>query len=211
MAGRVITIAQRKGGAGKTTLAAQLAVAWMRQGAKLALLDIDPQASLAGWVALRRARLGDAGIGFEFAALPGWRAEQWIGDHAREADFVVVDGPAHVEAEARIAVRAARLVLVPVQPSPLDVWATLATVAMAREERRPLLAVLNRVPPRSAAIERIAAELSHAGAPIAAARIGNRVALVHAMAQGLSVPETAPASPAAAEIEALASEICGIN
>ncbi len=211
MAGRVITIAQRKGGAGKTTLAAQLAVAWMRQGAKLALLDIDPQASLAGWVALRRARLGDAGIGFEFAGLPGWRAEQWIGDHAREADFVVVDGPAHIEAEARIAVRAAGLALVPVQPSPLDLWATLATLAMAREERRPLLAVLNRVPPRSAATERIAAELSRAGARIAAARIGNRVALVHAMAQGLGVLETAPASPAAAEIEALASEICGIN
>lgn len=211
MAGRVITIAQRKGGAGKTTLAAQLAVAWRRQGAKLALLDIDPQASLAGWVALRRARLGDAGIGFEFAALPGWRAEQWISEHARDAEIVLVDGPAHVEAEARIAVRAAGLVLVPVQPSPLDVWATLATLAMAREERRPLLAVLNRVPPRSAATRRIAAELSDEGVPIAAARIGNRVALVHAMAQGLGVLETAPISPAAAEIEALASEICGIN
>ena len=76
MAGRVITIAQRKGGAGKTTLAAQLAIALARQGAKLALLDIDPQASLAAWVALRRARLGGSGIGFDFAALPGWRAEQ---------------------------------------------------------------------------------------------------------------------------------------
>ena len=81
MAGRVITIAQRKGGAGKTTLAAQLAVAWARSGARVAVLDIDPQASLSGWVALRRERLGADGIGFEFAALPGWRAEQWIGDH----------------------------------------------------------------------------------------------------------------------------------
>jgi chromosome partitioning protein len=207
MAGRVITIAQRKGGAGKTTLAAQLAVAWARQGAKLALLDIDPQASLSAWVALRRTRLGDAEIGFEFAALPGWRAEQWIADRAREADLVVVDGPAHIEAEARIAVRAAGLVVIPVQPSPLDLWATEATLAMARDERRQVLAVLNRVAPRSPATERIAAELSQAGAPIAAARIGNRVALVHAMAQGLGVLETAAASPAAAEIAALAQEI----
>jgi chromosome partitioning protein len=207
MAGRVITIAQRKGGAGKTTLAAQLAVAWARQGAKVAVLDIDPQASLAAWVGLRRERLGDTAIGFEFAAVPGWRAEQWIADRAREADFVVVDGPAHIETEARIAVRAAGLVLIPVQPSPLDLWATEATLAMARDERRPVLAVLNRIAPRSTVTERIAAELSQAGAPVAAARIGNRVALVHAMTQGLGVLEIAAAGPAAAEITALAAEI----
>ena len=207
MVGRVITIAQRKGGAGKTTLAAQLAVAWARQGAKIAVLDIDPQASLSGWVALRRTRLGAAGIGFDFAALPGWRAEQWIAEHARDADLVLVDGPAHIEAEARIAVRAAALVLIPVQPSPLDLWATEATLAMARDERRQILAVLNRVAPRSAVAEHIAAGLTQAGATVAAARIGNRIALVHAMAQGLGVLESAAASPAAAEIAALAQEI----
>ena len=58
MAGLVITIAQRKGGAGKTTLATQLAVAWARCGARVAALDIDPQGSFAAWVELRRARLG---------------------------------------------------------------------------------------------------------------------------------------------------------
>ena len=136
MAGLVITIAQRKGGAGKTTLAAQLATAWLRQGARVALLDIDPQASLAAWVELRRARLGAENVGFDFAALPGWRAAQWIEDRARGAEFVVVDGPPHADTEARIAVRAASLVLVPVQPSPLDLWATEATLAMVREERR---------------------------------------------------------------------------
>src|SRR5215472_1641618 len=147
MAGLVITIAQRKGGAGKTTLAAQLATTWLRRGARVALLDIDPQASLAAWVELRRARLGAENVGFDFAALPGWRAAQWIEDRARGAEFVVVDGPPHAEIEARIAVRAAGLVLVPVQPSPLDLWATKATLAMAREERRPAVVVLNRVPP----------------------------------------------------------------
>jgi chromosome partitioning protein len=207
MAGRVITIAQRKGGAGKTTLAAQLAVAWARQGARVALLDIDPQGSLAAWVGLRRARLGDTALGFEFAAFPGWRAEQWIGDHARDADFVIIDSPPQVETEARIAVRAAGLVLIPVQPSPLDLWATAATVAMARNERRPALAVLNRVPPRSAATEHIAAELAQLGVAVAAGRIGSRVAMVQAMAQGLGVLETAAASPAATEIAALSAEL----
>jgi chromosome partitioning protein len=209
MAGRVIAIAQRKGGAGKTTLAAQLAVAWARSGARVAVLDIDPQGSLTGWAGLRRSRLGQATIGFEFATLPGWRAEQWIGDHARDADFVIIDSPPQVETEARIAVRSAGLVLIPVQPSPLDLWATEATLTMARDERRPALAVLNRVPPRSSAIERVAADLVKLGVTVAAGRVGNRVALVQAMAQGLGVIEIAAARPAATEIAALAAELGG--
>jgi chromosome partitioning protein len=207
MAGRVITAAQRKGGAGKTTLAAQLAVSWAKSGARVAVLDIDPQGSLAAWVGLRRKRLGEVAIGFEFAALPGWRAEQWIGDHARDADFVIIDSPPHVETEARIAVRSAGLVLIPVQPSPLDLWATEATLAMARNEHRPALAVLNRVPARSSAIERVATDLAALGVEVATSRIGNRVALVQAMAQGLGVLETVAASPAATEIAALAAEL----
>jgi chromosome partitioning protein len=148
MAGLVITIAQRKGGSGKTTLAAQLAVAYARRGARVAALDIDPQGSLATWIDLRRARLGDETIGFDFAALPGWRARQWIEDQARTADLIVIDCPPHADTEAQIAVRAAGLVVIPVQPSPLDQWATVATLDLARAERRRALAVLNRVPPR---------------------------------------------------------------
>jgi chromosome partitioning protein len=207
MAGLVITIAQRKGGGGKTTLAAQLAVVWARQGLRVALLDIDPQGSLAAWVDLRRTRLGVEPIGFEFAALPGWRAGQWIEDRARVSDLVVIDNPPHAETEAQIAVRAAGLVLIPVQPSPLDLWATEATLKMARDERRPSLIVLNRVPPRSGLTDRIAADLAESGAPIASTRIGNRVALVRAMSSGLGVAESTGTSPAAAEIMALADEV----
>jgi cellulose biosynthesis protein BcsQ len=64
MVGLVITIAQRKGGAGKTTLATQFAVTWARHGARVAALDIDPQGSFSAWVDLRRARLGAKAIGF---------------------------------------------------------------------------------------------------------------------------------------------------
>ena len=207
MAGLVITVAQRKGGAGKTTLAAQLAVLWAGQGARVAVLDIDPQGSLAAWVDLRRGRLGADAVGFEFAALPGWRAAQWIEERARNADLVVIDNPPHAETEAQIAVRAAGLVLIPVQPSPLDLWATEATLKMARDERRRALVVLNRVPPRSGMTDSIAADLAERGAAVAAARIGNRVALVRAMASGLGVVESAGSSPAAAEIAALADEV----
>ena len=208
MAGLVVTIAQRKGGAGKTTLAAQLAVAWAGQGFRVAGLDIDPQGSLATWVGLRRGRLGEEAIGFEFGALPGWRAAQWIEERARAADLVVIDCPPHAETEAQIAVRAAGLVLIPVQPSPLDLWATEKTLKMVRDERRRPLAVLTRVSPRSGLTDHIAAELTRSGAPVAATRIGNRIALVRAMMSGLGVVESAGTSQAATEIAALADEVC---
>jgi chromosome partitioning protein len=207
MAARIITIAQQKGGAGKTTLAAQLAVVWARQGRRVALLDIDPQASLSAWVGLRRSRLGETALGFAFEAVSGWRATDWVETQARDADIVIVDSPPHAEIEARIALRAAGLVLVPLQPSPLDLWATGATLRLARDERRAILAVLNRVPARSSLTETVAADLARDGVPLAAARLGNRIAFAQAMAQGSGVAETAPGSAAAGEIAALAKEI----
>jgi chromosome partitioning protein len=210
MTARVITIAQQKGGAGKTTLAAQLAVVWARAGRRLALLDIDPQGSLAAWAALRRQRQGDAALDFEFAALAGWRAGDWVERHARDADIVLVDSPPHAELEAKIALRVAGLVVVPLQPSPLDLWSTATTLKLAREENRPILAVLNRVPARSGLIETVTAALAHDGVRLAAATLGSRVAFAQAMAQGAGVVETAPASLAAAEITALAAEIVGV-
>ncbi|HXY99065.1 MAG TPA: AAA family ATPase, partial [Stellaceae bacterium] len=72
MAAKIITIAQQKGGAGKTTLAAHLALAWAATS-RVAIIDIDPQASLATWFRLRRERLGALAPGIEVAALGGWR------------------------------------------------------------------------------------------------------------------------------------------
>jgi len=107
-------------------------------------------------------------------------------------------------------VRAAKLVLIPVQPSPLDLWATEATLKMARDERRPSLVVLNRVAPRGGLTDEIAADFTGAGVPLSAARIGNRVALTRAMALGLGVDEFARTTAAAAEINELAAELrCG--
>jgi len=210
MAAKVITIAQQKGGAGKTTLAAQLAVVWARQGRRLAVLDIDPQASLAAWAELRRARSGAAEMGFEFSALAGWRAGEWVERRARDAELVIIDSPPHAELEARIALRAASLVVVPLQPSPLDLWSAATTLRLAREENRPLLAVLNRVPARSSLTETVTAELARDGIPRAAATLGSRVAFAQAMAQGRGVVETAPSGTAAAEITALAAEIAAL-
>ena len=206
MAAKIITIAQQKGGAGKTTLAAHLALAWAAT-CRVAVIDIDPQASLATWFELRRERLGALAPGLEVAALGGWRVAGEVERQARSHDIVVIDSAPHAETEARIAVRAASLVLVPVQPSPMDVWATRPTLELARQERVPALLVLNRVPARANLTEAMAAELDALGAPVAAAQIGNRVALAAALAEGKGILEAAPHSRAAEEIAALAAEV----
>jgi chromosome partitioning protein len=207
MAGTVITIAQQKGGAGKTTLAAHLAIAWAGQGRNVALVDIDPQGSLAAWHALRTERLGDGKTGLDFAAITGWRTAAEVERRARDHDIVVIDSPPHAETEAKLAIRAAHLVVMPVQPSPMDVWATQPTLDLARRERVKVLLVLNRVPSRANLTEAMLAKLAELGAAVADSRIGNRVALATSLAEGLGITEAAPSSRAAEEIVAAAEEI----
>jgi chromosome partitioning protein len=207
MAGIVITVAQQKGGAGKTTLAAHLAVAWSGQKRRVALVDIDPQASLAAWHALREERFGKGKTGLDFAAISGWRVAAEIERRARDHDIVLVDSPPHAETEARLVVRAADLLLVPVQPSPMDLWATRPTLDLARQEKTTVLLILNRVPPRANLADAMIARLGELGAAIAAARIGNRVGLASALLEGRGITETAPSGRAAEEVRAMADEI----
>jgi chromosome partitioning protein len=206
MAAMIITIAQQKGGAGKTTLAAHLALAWAVDR-RVAVIDIDPQASLATWFRRRRERLGQGAAPMDVAAVGGWRVAAEVERQARDHDIVVIDSAPHAETEARIAVRAAKLVLVPVQTSPMDVWATRPTLELARQERVPALLVLNRVPARANLTDAMAVELAALGAPVAETQIGNRVALAAALADGKGILEAAPGSRAAHEIIALAREI----
>jgi chromosome partitioning protein len=207
MAARVITIAQQKGGAGKTTLAAHLALAWQALGERVALVDIDPQASLSRWFALREAQLGTGRTGVELTQITGWRATAEI-DRLRQAySLIVVDSPPHAQTDAKIAVRAADLVVVPVQPSPLDVWATKPTVDLAAAEKVPVLLVMNRVPSRSLLTEETAAALREIDADLAEARLGNRGALAMSMAAGLGVAEHAPGTIAAREVGKVAREL----
>ena len=126
---------------------------------------------------------------------------------ARSHDLVIVDSPPHAETEAKIAVRSADLVVVPVQPSPMDVWATLPILEMAAAEKVPALVVLNRVPPRANLTEDMVKELRALHAGVARSRIGNRVIFAGALSEGRAVGELQPKSRAAQEIGALAKEI----
>ncbi|MSP48271.1 MAG: ParA family protein [Alphaproteobacteria bacterium] len=205
MTARVVTVAQQKGGAGKTTLAAHLAVAWAREGYKVGVVDIDPQASLTKWFA-ERARVKDA-VPIELRCVGGWRVQSEVEKLARTVDLVVVDSPPHAETESKIAVRAADLVLIPAQPSPMDLWATKATIDLARSEKRAALVVLNRMPARGKLAEQMRGKYAELGAPVAEAVLGSRVAFAAALLEGVGISEHAPSSAAAQEMAALAAEI----
>lgn len=207
MSGTIITIAQQKGGAGKTTLAIHLALAWTAAGQRVAAIDIDPQASLSTWFRLRHERLGSTDAGIEVAAVTGWRVTAEVERQSRSHDIVLIDSPPHAETEARIAMRPARLVLVPVQPSPMDLWATKPTLDLARAEKVPALLVLNRVPARANLTAAMIEALTALDVSLAEPRIGNRVAFAAALAEGQGILEYDRTSAAAEEIKALAAAI----
>lgn len=210
---RILTVAQQKGGAGKTTLAAHLAVAIAETGRTVAVVDIDPQASLSSWWEMREElglpapSNGKGKGGLSVHRITGWRTANEVEKLARDHDVVVVDSPPHAETEAKIAVRIADLVLVPLQPSPMDFWATQATLDLAKSEKTPALLVLNRVPPRASLTEAMAAKIGEMGAKVAKAQIGNRVALAASLLEGKGVSEYQKRGTAAAEIRALAAEV----
>ncbi len=210
MAGKVFTVAQQKGGAGKTTLAAHLAIAWAQLGRSVATVDIDPQGSLTRWHAVRSAATGGK-PGFTHIQINGWRTQAEVEKLVRSHDIVVIDSPPHAQTEARIAVRAATLVVAPVQPSPMDLWAVHPTIELAAQEKRRLLLVLNRVPPRARIADELIAKVHELINPpavdLAAAQIGNRTAYAGTLMSGLSVTEAARKSQASVEMQALAEEI----
>lgn len=203
MTHKVITIAQQKGGAGKTTIAAHLAIALSQRGRRVAVIDIDPQGSLTQWHKIREKHFGAGYTGISFNQVSGWRVGSEISRLKRSHDIIILDSPPHTETEAKTAIRNADLVVIPVQPSPTDLWATQATLELAAHEKIPVKVVLNRVAPNAKLVETIASKLEG----LAETRLGNRVAFASALMEGRCVTETHPYSAASIEVKALAEEI----
>jgi len=208
MAGKIINVAQQKGGAGKTTVAVHLAVAWaQKRGRSVAVLDVDPQGSLSVWYEARAHYLGEENTGLTFRRATGIRAFAEAQALARAHDLVVVDMPPHGTTSANAVIRAASLVVAPVQPTPLDFWATMPTLEVAAADKKPVLLVLNRVPPRALLTATMITRLGEYKVRVAKSTLGNRVAFAESIGAGRTVLETKPRSLAATEVRHLAAEI----
>lgn len=199
----VLTIAQQKGGSGKTTLAVNLAVEFVRQGRRVALLDTDPQGSLGRWFMTRL----DRGVSdMEFSTASAWGVGYEVKKLGRSSDLVIIDTPPKIDSDLRPALREASLVLVPVSSSHVDLWATDGVLDLAARVGKPCTIVLNR----SKAGTRLAQEVALAAAAlcpdIAKARLGQRIVFAETLGHGQGAAEVG-ASPAQAEVAALAAEL----
>ena len=204
MGGHVITVAQQKGGSGKTTLALNLACAAAADGLSVALIDTDSQGSLGQWF-MRRRQMGDPGLTFATASAWGvsYECEKMAADH----DIVLVDTPPKIDADLRPALRGSALVVVPVASSHLDLWATEGVLDLARREGRPAVVVLNRTAGRARLMAEVRDALDGIDAPRTAASLGNRVAYAEATGQGRGVVEVPRAGKSRDEVRALWSEL----
>ncbi|TAM59227.1 MAG: ATPase [Rhodanobacter sp.] len=206
----IIALLNQKGGVGKTTLATHLAGELAMRGQSIILLDADPQGSALDW-AQRRQQNGLPRL-FGAVGLARETLHQEAPELARRADHVVIDGPPRIAALARSALLAADLALIPVQPSPYDIWASAEMVALIREAQvfRPTLRaafVINR----RVGTTVIGREARHALAdqplPALLSEVRQRIVFADSAAAGQLACELEADGLAAREITALTHEV----
>lgn len=202
----VTAFLNQKGGVGKTTLSCNFATALALSGARVLLIDADPQHGAITWQEHREDPLL-----FPIVGLPTDKLHREIPAHAAHYDHVIIDAPPQVNTIARSIILAADLVLIPVQPSPHDVWSAKAVVDLITEaitfkEKLKTAFVVNRKITNTAIGRDVFTALENYPFPILHAFISQRVAFAESAALGQSVLEVEPQGAAAREILAFTHE-----
>ncbi|MDP2852587.1 MAG: ParA family partition ATPase [Gallionella sp.] len=203
----IIGILNQKGGVGKTTLAVNLAAAMQRQGGRVLLIDADPQGSALDWAAAREEPPLFAVVG-----LPRSTVHKEIAVIGEGYDHIVIDGPPRVTDLARSAIMASDLVLIPVQPSPYDIWAADEVVKLIAEarvykENIKSVFVVNRKIANTAIGRDVGEALAAYPVPVLKAFVTQRVVFAEAVAQGKSIFEIDQEGLAAKEVQAVLDEL----
>ena len=203
----VLAILNQKGGVGKTTFATHIASGLMERDLRVLLIDADTQASALDWKGAR-----GEGASFTVIGLPKDTIHREIKALSKDYDWVVIDGPPHAFSVTKSAIAASDMVLIPVQPSPYDVWSARAIVDLV-EEVRVLKAdlkaafVVNRKIVGTAIGRDVSKALADYPISVMKASICQRVGFAESAGSGQTVLETEPKGMAAKEVRRLIAEI----
>lgn len=202
----IIAVLNQKGGAGKTTIATHLARALQMSGGDVLLVDSDPQGSARDWAAACDDQPVPV-VGIDRPTI-----ERDLKRITRK-DFVVIDGAPQAADLAVSAIKAASFVLIPVQPSPYDIWATSDLVELVKQRIEitnggvKAAFVVSRAIKNTKIGNDIMAALRDYELPVLGARITQRVIYPGTAAKGTTVMDVEPHGDAAAEMKGLAAEI----
>ncbi|MGC8500394.1 MAG: ParA family partition ATPase [Leptospirillia bacterium] len=207
----ILVVANQKGGCGKTTTAMNLAGVFAHRGMEVLLVDADPQGSAMKWRGLSQGAFPVGVI-----ALPMPVLDQELPRLAKKYDLVVVDSPPGMETITRSALVVADLAIVPLQPSPLDLWSGTEIVALIRRAEqinRGLVTrlLLNRKVQGTRLSRESIEALREFPYPLFETSIHQRIALAEAVTAGQTIIDFYSDGPSSGEYRALAEEILSID
>ena len=194
-----VCFVSQKGGVGKTTLAIHLATAMQASGRQTVVIDLDPQTSAAEWKDARQDEMPYV------IAVPASRLAKALRTAQENgAEIAVLDTAPHSEGTTLDAARAADLILVPCQPSIMDLRAMRKTADILNYLKKPTYAVLNEVSAHGTVADEAARAITaQFGMPVAPVRMGQRVAFNRCLLTGQTAQEYEPGGKAAQEVAAL--------